>query len=375
MTIDRADFPDDARLRWVGWQKTLLSRWYGFAKSKDVPSGDRADLVQEVARRALEHHRDQPFPSIHDAARWGATVLKNLLVDQAEHEGRHPEVEWDDVPENELGTLLPVDEIVEKREVARLIREALDDLHPAYRAAICARYFDDLTYREAATLFGISETTFGVRVHRGLLKLRLRLANLGLQFAPTPLLTYLPARRWRADHPLLPAFAQGVAAGAMGLALAVTSALHGAPPVPIQATGGTSVAGTPTGGEPVEPVLRIGSDEEGANVRVRTPTGAPHLDALLCVGIRDDPVGLCLTSDEGGPGHRAYVRMPTKSVLGEDRYLDVEQSVVPVCRSMPETDYTGCAPPTEHPDPASERTPESGGGIASSGTAAASSRA
>lgn len=182
MTIDRAyDAYDDdhARMRWLDWQNTLCRRWYGFAWKVTAPrSGEVDDLVQEVVARALHQHLTQPFPSMDDAARWGVTVLAHLVKDQQRHDRRHAGVSLDDLSEMAADPRHQPHEIAENRELVRLVRNAVDCLRPADRAAIRARFHDGLTYSEAGALLGIGESAFGVRLHRALHRLRAHLLRL-----------------------------------------------------------------------------------------------------------------------------------------------------------------------------------------------------
>jgi bifunctional DNase/RNase len=63
-------------------------------------------------------------------------------------------------------------EVTAERELARRVREAVDDLPPGQRDAILLFYFAGLTQREMALLLGMQVGAVKVRLHRGRAALR-----------------------------------------------------------------------------------------------------------------------------------------------------------------------------------------------------------
>ena len=69
------------------------------------------------------------------------------------------------------------DKLLEQREGARLLRQALDELDPHEREAIHTAFFSELTYHEAAARLNRPVGTVKTRIRTGLAKLRQALAK------------------------------------------------------------------------------------------------------------------------------------------------------------------------------------------------------
>lgn len=65
----------------------------------------------------------------------------------------------------------PEEQVIQRQTVSRLLK-AIDQLEPQDRELISLVATADLTYREIAGIFNISEANVKVRVHRARLKLR-----------------------------------------------------------------------------------------------------------------------------------------------------------------------------------------------------------
>ena len=70
-------------------------------------------------------------------------------------------------------------------ELSRRIRQALDDLPPAYREAFVMHRFTNMTYKEIASLLNVSPKTVDYRIQQALKLLRIELKDY------LPLLAYL----------------------------------------------------------------------------------------------------------------------------------------------------------------------------------------
>lgn len=70
-------------------------------------------------------------------------------------------------------------------ELSRCIRQALDDLPPAYREAFVMHRFKNMTYKEIASLLNVSPKTVDYRIQQALKLLRIELKDY------LPLLAYL----------------------------------------------------------------------------------------------------------------------------------------------------------------------------------------
>ena len=70
-------------------------------------------------------------------------------------------------------------------ELSRRIRQALDNLPPAYREAFVMHRFKNMTYKEIASLLNVSPKTVDYRIQQALKLLRIELKDY------LPLLAYL----------------------------------------------------------------------------------------------------------------------------------------------------------------------------------------
>jgi hypothetical protein len=73
----------------------------------------------------------------------------------------------------------PAPDVLEERDVLRLVREAIDVLPPAERSVVALHYLDGLSCEEIAALLGRSPGAVRVSLHRARARLRDELAPLG----------------------------------------------------------------------------------------------------------------------------------------------------------------------------------------------------
>jgi RNA polymerase sigma-70 factor (ECF subfamily) len=125
------------------------------------------DLMQESFTRCMEHYRRQtPSPSLL------FTIARNALVDHKRKQGRTVplEGEHDDCCRNEEGALMIRDEY-------RRVLSAMDTLQSDERDILALAVSSDLSYREIASIAGISEANVKMKVHRARLNLKRVLAK------------------------------------------------------------------------------------------------------------------------------------------------------------------------------------------------------
>ncbi len=67
-----------------------------------------------------------------------------------------------------------------QQERTQIIRDAIDQLGPAYRAPLVLRYYADLDYKEIAEVLGLPEGTVKTRLHRAKAQLKRILEQKGV---------------------------------------------------------------------------------------------------------------------------------------------------------------------------------------------------
>jgi len=145
------------------------------------------DVLQEACLATLR----RPPPEGTPLRAWLAGTVRNLARRRRREEGRRARREHVSArPEAQPSA----DEVVTRAESHRMLVDALLELEEPYRATLLLRYFDGLSLREIAAREGVPAATAGTRVHRGLGKLRARLAERDVDwgFALLPLLAVPP---------------------------------------------------------------------------------------------------------------------------------------------------------------------------------------
>ncbi len=124
------------------------------------------DLSQETFLRAHER-----IETLRDPARfapWVRRIGVRLAVDALRRD--QPEVLSEEEPDR---SSLP-DEVVEVRDAVGELFARLNALPPAQRTAVILRDVEDFSISEAATLLGVSEAAFKMRLGRARTSLRAR---------------------------------------------------------------------------------------------------------------------------------------------------------------------------------------------------------
>jgi len=145
----------------------LVSRYQGYvaavASRTGVPSADLDDAVSGVflkVWRSLHQFRPgTPF------ATWLYRITVNHAFDEyrrTRHERAHGELREEVADQRPGGS-----ERLLSDERAELVRAALGELEPLYRAALFAVYVEGRTIEETAAALGVPEGTVKARLHRG----------------------------------------------------------------------------------------------------------------------------------------------------------------------------------------------------------------
>jgi RNA polymerase sigma-70 factor (ECF subfamily) len=130
--------------------------------------GDRPaaeDIVQETMLRAWQHA--DAVTAVASPRAWLFTVAHRLIIDRWRSRTARPR-EVADTPLLYLG----VPDHAEDADTGMLVRAALTELTPKYRAALVEVYLHDRTTREAAAVLDIPIGTMKSRLHAALHTLR-----------------------------------------------------------------------------------------------------------------------------------------------------------------------------------------------------------
>jgi RNA polymerase sigma factor (sigma-70 family) len=161
----------------------LLDRHAGRVRTlagRLLPGDDAEDVAQEAFLQAylgLERLRD---PSRFGG--WLCAISLNLAKMRLRTRAAVP---LDDVEVRIPATDPLPEQALEDRELAELVRDALDVLPPREREAVLLHYGDGLSSPEVAALIGEQPGAVRVRLHRARRRLRTRLSELAPHLEPT----------------------------------------------------------------------------------------------------------------------------------------------------------------------------------------------
>jgi len=119
------------------------------------------DIMQESFVRYLEHYGQEDTPSLL------YTIARNTFFDHVRRQKRSALIEND-----QRESYIDQDRVLMAREEYRRVLLALQKLEEDERDILSLILSSDLSYREIATIAGISEANVKVKVHRARLKLR-----------------------------------------------------------------------------------------------------------------------------------------------------------------------------------------------------------
>jgi len=166
----------------------LMERWEGplrgFAHRYLLNAADTEEVVEETFVR-IYHKRADFVPGSNFSA-WIFTIAANLCRHRLRWRRRHPS-ESIDIPDEDgapgLGSTLPAggaDPAVaaEGNERIAALRSAVETLPHDQRTVFLLHSYEDLSYREIATIVGCSERGVETRLYRARQTLRDKLARL-----------------------------------------------------------------------------------------------------------------------------------------------------------------------------------------------------
>lgn len=136
---------------------------------------DAEDATQDAFIRAYENLRR------YDLARrfstWIFTIVSNICKNRLRRARFSTRLE--DETQIPGGADPATEAVLEER--GRLVKEALNEVSPKYRAPLVLRYYNDLDYKEIAQILGLPEGTVKTHLHRGKAELRRILERKGVK--------------------------------------------------------------------------------------------------------------------------------------------------------------------------------------------------
>lgn len=166
------DAPREAERRLHGLFEKHYGELLGFALRYVDSEDTAADVVQEVFVRVWSRRSDRRLVDVSRAYLFRA-VRNEALNRQTADERRRER--WS-FSTGERRPPTPEDEL-QDRELAREVERAIADLPPRCREIFLLVRDDGLTYREAAEVLDLSESTVATQMGRALQRLRHRLAD------------------------------------------------------------------------------------------------------------------------------------------------------------------------------------------------------
>jgi RNA polymerase sigma-70 factor (ECF subfamily) len=174
----------------------LHDRYYGriyrLAYLKTGNAEEAQDVASETFCRALQHLPRYQFRRTDSLYPWLHRIASNLMVDASRARPAGGVISLDAALGEELGSYLEqlpdagatAQEVVERKEVQALVREAIRRLPTDQSDAVCYRFLADMSIKEIARALDRSEGAVKSLLHRALVSLRrdllARLMELGI---------------------------------------------------------------------------------------------------------------------------------------------------------------------------------------------------
>ena len=171
------------------WEKPIYALAY-----RTIGREDHArDVVQETFLRAFRGLAG--FKGEAKFSSWLYRIALNLCRDWIRHERRAPIVATPDGVDlvelaGEGDGVVPVDEVVVRKDLSRAVAAAMRVLSEEQRAAILLKEYHGLTFQEIADLLGCPLSTVKTRLYQGMVVLRRELERSGVR--PSPQAAGLP---------------------------------------------------------------------------------------------------------------------------------------------------------------------------------------
>lgn len=156
------------------------SRVYSLAFGMVHDRQDALDVSQEAFIKV--HRYLENFQGSASFYTWLYRITYNLCIDHLRRNGRMQTVDYDDriarEPISDPGNLQPnptggnPGKTIRRKELAKKIQEAIEELPPYHRGVIVMREIEGMSYREIADAMQVSKGTIMSRLHHARQKLQ-----------------------------------------------------------------------------------------------------------------------------------------------------------------------------------------------------------
>ena len=154
--------------------KRLVDEQYSplfrFALTLAKSEADASDLTQQTF--FIWASKSDQLRDLSKAKSWLFTTLYREFLNRRRHEVRFPQVELDEVGEEDISVLPNLNAID-----SATVLQALNELEEPFRAVITLFYLEQFSYRDIADVLAIPVGTVMSRLSRGKAQLRQRLVS------------------------------------------------------------------------------------------------------------------------------------------------------------------------------------------------------
>jgi len=165
-----------------GWREMLgrgIPRIYRMFMRRWPNPSLAEELVQKTVFDAVRGHAS------HDPARgsfenWLMAIARNNFASEMRQRAARPSMDGDIAGYLEVIDSEPLpDEVLEKKETARIVRRAMDDLESKERDVLRGKYIEDLSARTIAQKMEMTEKAVHSLLYRARNSLRKKLKDIG----------------------------------------------------------------------------------------------------------------------------------------------------------------------------------------------------
>jgi RNA polymerase sigma-70 factor (ECF subfamily) len=178
--IDGDDSALDELMR--RWQKPLLSFILRYVGNEI----DSVEIAQETFVRV--YHNRQRFNFKSKFSTWLFTIGVNLCRNHARWRDRHPTIPLESVQQTDKHSQQDFavsreetpSHLIERSELARQVREAIEELPHELKTAVLLHEYENLSYDEIGKVLGCTQKAVETRLYRARKFLRKKLAEIYL---------------------------------------------------------------------------------------------------------------------------------------------------------------------------------------------------
>jgi len=157
------------------WQEPLLRFVFRYVQSET----EAREIVHEAFVRV--HTQRMKFRGEQSFRSWVLTIAANLARNRRRWWRRHPSAAWrrmEEVPPSEAACPAPApDHALMKQERVQAVRAAVESLPHELKVALLLHEYEDLGYREIATVLGCTERGVETRLTRARERMRAELGK------------------------------------------------------------------------------------------------------------------------------------------------------------------------------------------------------